>query len=223
MRRTNESGEFLMANVAWKRVRRAGGRFVDLLTVILGGIALLLLLQRFGYLLPSPKQSPSPAQERGVVAPDFSLPSLNGEEIRLSSLQGKVVLLSFWATWCPPCKAEMPSMQKLYEAYRDRGFTVLAVSSDRQGRTVVVPFMEEYGLTFPALLDPSGSVGFKYGVNGIPTNLVLDKQSRIAYRGVGPRDWNSTASFQLVEQLLGEPSATSKDGKQRPVASRMVP
>ncbi len=175
------------------------------LNVILAGIVLFLLLQRFGYLLPSPDARPPKVEERGTFAPDFQLSSLKGKEVRLSSFRGRVVLISFWATWCPPCRAEMPSMQKLYDAFKDRGFTILAVSSDRLGRDVVEPFMREYGLTFSALIDPRGKVGPLFRVPGIPTNFVLDKHGRIAYQGVGPRDWNSFSSFRLIEKLLAEP------------------
>jgi thiol-disulfide isomerase/thioredoxin len=84
----------------------------------------------------------------------MALPNLQGKTVRLTDLREKVVLINFWATWCDPCRAEMPSMHALYQDYRDKGFEILAISIDVQGKDVVAPFVDAYGLTFPILLDP---------------------------------------------------------------------
>jgi peroxiredoxin len=177
-------------------------------------IAVLLVLafflaRRQGYFLDSPSVEPGSRSERDVVAPEFVLPALDGPPVRLSDHRGKVVLLNFWATWCPPCRAEMPSMEKLYQGYRDRGLTILAISSEVSGRTVVEPFVRERGLTFPILLNPEGDVFAQYGVRGLPTSFVLDRQGRIVSAEIGARDWSSGAAREGVERLLAESGAAA--------------
>lgn len=165
----------------------------------------LALARRSGYLLPAPSV---PAATEAAERPEA--PSIAGEPLepgpsRLADYGGKVVLLNFWATWCPPCRAEMPSMQALYEAYRERGLVVLAVSVDVQGRSAVAPFIEARKLTFPVLLDPRSVAQSIYGVGAIPTSFLLDRRGRIVSREVGAMDWNSAAARSIVERLLGEP------------------
>ncbi len=163
-----------------------------------------LLARRQGFFLASPSVEVRAPAERGAVAPDFALPELVGAPVRLSDHQGQVVLLNFWATWCPPCRAEMPSMERLYQAYRNRGFVILAISGDRAGRSVVEPYVQERGLTFPILLDPDGDVFAQYGVRGLPTSYLLDRRGRIVSREVGARDWSGRAVRQVVERLMAE-------------------
>ena len=124
--------------------------------------------------------------------------------MRLSDLRGKVVLINFWATWCYPCRTEMPSMEALYQDYRDQDFEILAISIDVKEQAVVVPFVEEFKLTFPVLLDPRNVVGTRLRMGGIPTSYLLDKHGRIAGLEVGPRDWNSQKMRRLLDQLLSE-------------------
>ena len=172
-------------------------------------IAILLvvafsLARRQGFFLTSPSVEGRPQDERSFAAPDFAVPSLAGPTVRLSDHHDKVILLNFWATWCPPCRAEMPSMEKLYQAYRDRGLVILAISSDRMGRSVVEPYVQERGLTFPVLLDPEGEVFAQYGVRGLPTSYLLDRQGRVFSADVGARDWSGKTARQVVERLLAE-------------------
>lgn len=135
-----------------------------------------------------------------VKAPDFTLPDLNGNEVSLSDFRGKVVFLNFWATWCPPCRKEMPSMEVLYQRLKDKDFELLAVSLDRQGSSAVEPFIRDYGLTFPILLDLNGDLARTYKVRGIPSTFIVDKEGLIAERVVGARDWSSPDS---IEKFLG--------------------
>jgi peroxiredoxin len=100
------------------------------------------------------------------LAPDFAVPDLAGQAVRLSGLRGQVVLLNLWTTWCPPCREEMPSMQRLYERLKGRGFVLLAVSQDEAGKAAVEPFVRDLGLTFPVLIDPEHQVGDRFGVWG---------------------------------------------------------
>jgi len=162
------------------------------------------LARRQGFFLASPSVEEEPRDERSVIAPDFVSPDLSGAPVRLSDHQGKVILLNFWATWCPPCRAEMPSMEKLYQAYRDRGLVILAISSDRGGKSVVEPYVQERGLTFAVLLDPEGEVFAQYGVRGLPTSYLLDRRGRVFSADVGARDWSGRVARQVVERLLAE-------------------
>jgi peroxiredoxin len=110
-----------------------------------------------------------------VAAQDFGLPNLRGDYVRLSDYRGKVVFLNIWATWCPPCREEMPSMESLYQRLKGRDFEMLAVSIDREGEKVVRPFAAKYGLTFPALLDPDSKTSRLCGLTGIPESFIIDK------------------------------------------------
>jgi cytochrome c biogenesis protein CcmG/thiol:disulfide interchange protein DsbE len=144
-----------------------------------------------------------------ALAPDFAVPDLAGQAVRLSGLRGQVVLVNLWTTWCPPCREEMPSMQKLYERLKDRGFVLLAVSQDENGKAVVEPFVRELGLTFPVLVDPEHQVGDRYEVWGYPESFLIDREGRIVERIIGPRDWASPAQVATVEQLLETPTGQS--------------
>ncbi len=170
-----------------------------LLVVPLSSIA-----RRQGFFLASPSVEMKRQDERSVIAPDFALPSLAGSTIRFSDHHGRVILLNFWATWCPPCRAEMPSMEKLYQAYRGRGMVILAVSTDRTGRSVVESFVRERGVSFPVLLDPEGESFAEYGGRGLPTSFLVDRRGRIVSIEVGAQDWNSTTARMVVETLLNE-------------------
>jgi peroxiredoxin len=162
------------------------------------------MARRQGIVLDSPPMQLKASGERDVEAPEFALADLAGNRVRLSDHRGNVVLLNFWATWCPPCRAEMPSMEKLYQVYRDRGLVILAISGDRTNRSTVETFVQELGVTFPILLDPAGEVFAQYGVRGLPTSYLLDRRGRIVSAEAGARDWNSTAARQVVEALLKE-------------------
>ena len=121
-----------------------------------------------------------PAPQEGFLAPDFTLERLDGEEIRLSDLRGKVVLLNFWATWCPPCRSEMPAFQEAYVDYEEEGFVILAVNATRQDTPEkVVDFIAEYGLSFPIVLDETGEVNQLYLVQSLPTSFFIDEEGII--------------------------------------------
>ena len=119
----------------------------DKLTTVLLLIVAFLVLHRLGYFLRTPAIVPGKAETRETFPIDFTLRNLQGQVIRLSNLRGQVVLLNFWATWCPPCRAEMPSMQALYQDYREKGLAILAISSDVEGKDRVVPFIEKHGFS----------------------------------------------------------------------------
>ncbi len=128
-----------------------------------------------------------PVAERNVVklgepAPNFQLPDLNGHLVALSDLHGKVVLLNFWATWCGPCRVEMPSMEQLYRTFSRKDFEILAVSIDVQGVAITRPFQQEYHLTFPILHDADYRVGLTYGARTLPMTFLVDRQGVLRHR-----------------------------------------
>lgn len=125
----------------------------------------------------------------GDPAPDFTLPTLGGNPVRLTNYKGKVVFLNFWATWCPPCREEMPSMESLYQRLKGRDFEMLAVSIDSKGEDHVRSFVSKYALTFPVLLDPNKEVYRLYGLTGVPETFIVNKHGDIVLKIIGPQDW----------------------------------
>jgi peroxiredoxin len=172
-----------------------------------------MLLHTWGYLLGGSATETVPIHTRAVVAPDFSLLDAGGHLRRLSSFRGRVVLLNFWATWCPPCRSEMLSLEALYQAYKHQGFEVLAVASDVQGVEVVQPFVARHHLTFLPLLDTTSHVTRVYGVTTLPTTYVLDRQGRLVSVEVGGRDWTNAETRALIASLLdlGQQAAGPQD------------
>ncbi len=140
----------------------------------------------------------------GKAAPPFRLMDLEGAVHSLPDYQGKVVFLNFWATWCGPCKVEMPAMEALYQDFRDSGLEMLAVSVDQQGAAVTRPFKEAMGLSFPILHDSDYQVGLTYGARTLPMTYVIDRQGIIRQRIFGARDWNSQEARRLIRELLQE-------------------
>jgi thiol-disulfide isomerase/thioredoxin len=148
-------------------------------------------------------QAGIPFLRQSVPINDFTLPLLDGKNVKLSSLRGKVVFLNFWATWCPPCRGEMPSMEILYKRYRDKGIEFLAVDIMEE-KEQVSSFMKEFGLSFPAALDSSGAVSSMYGIRGIPTTFIIDRQGRIIVASVGGREWDTQAMFNAFDLFLND-------------------
>jgi thiol-disulfide isomerase/thioredoxin len=137
-------------------------------------------------------------------APDFTLVTLAGDSLRLSDLRGQVVLVNFWATWCPPCRAEMPAIEKVYRSFKPLGLEVLAVNlADQDGQAAVSGFIQELGLTFPIPLDLDGSVNARYTLRGLPSSFFIDRQGVIRSVVVGGP--MSEALIQSkIEKLLKE-------------------
>jgi len=138
-----------------------------------------------------------------VEAPDFTLKDLDGKTVRLADFRGKVVFLDFFPTWCVPCRAEMPAMERLHREFKGKGLVVLAVDIQESTRTVR-PFARELKLPFPALLDEDGSVASRYAVRPVPATYLIFRDGRIAWRAFGARDWNSPDSRQYFSQLLSD-------------------
>ncbi len=134
---------------------------------------------------------------KGDMAPDFTLTTLDGKKVQLSELKGKKVIVNFWATWCPPCKAEMPHMQNFYEDFSDEeNVEILAVNLTSEDKEESVQnFVQDYGLTFPIPLDTEGVVGETFQAITIPTSYMIDTKGRIQNKIVGPMDENMIKDF----------------------------
>jgi len=155
-----------------------------------GGIALARLIASSG-------------TEAGRPAPDFTLPYLNGSDVALNTIRGKVVLLNFWATWCGACRSEMPSLENLYRDFRHYpDFAVLTVSVDQRGKPAVAQFMASNGYNFPVLLDTSNATSSAYGVSGIPSTFVIGRDGKIVWNCVGALDWSNPSVREALKKLL---------------------
>ena len=148
-------------------------------------------------------------------APDFTVYGLDGDTLSLADLRGKVVFLNFWATWCPPCRREMPSMEKLWKALSDlEGFTIVAVDV-KESAQKVRRFAESQGYTFPIYLDPRGNAARSYRVRGIPTTFILNPQGQVIGGFVGGRVWDKPEvieGFRALVKYYREEAASSGDG-----------
>jgi thiol-disulfide isomerase/thioredoxin len=148
-------------------------------------------------------------EEMGIVLLDEPVPipvevrltDLKGRSVSFSEFKGKILFVNFWATWCPPCREEMPSMEKLHTRLKHKDFVILAVDL-MEPASKVEAFFQEFKLTFMALLDSNGEVGSLFGIRSIPTTLILDKNGMIIGIAVGPRDWASKKSIALFEYLI---------------------
>ena len=144
-----------------------------------------------------------PVADEGIDIIDFTLPMPDGREFTLSHLRGKAVFLNFWATWCPPCREEMPSMEALYQRFKDNGLEIAAINLGETG-PMVSAFMNEYNLSFPAVLDLRSGIGSMYGVRAIPTTFIIDRRGLIVARLVGSIDWYTPGVIAAFEALLAQ-------------------
>ena len=148
--------------------------------------------------------SSSPSPREGFLAPDFTLDTLQGEKVTLSDLRGKIVLINLWATWCPPCRAEMPALEKSYELYKDSGVVILGVNlTNQDSEKDVSRFVEEFGLTFPILLDRDGNVSALYQLMGLPTTYFVNREGIIRTVVVGG-PMSETFIRSKIEALVKE-------------------
>lgn len=166
-------------------------------------VVLFLLGQNNSYLKYSPL-------EAGRPAPNFTLPGLDGKMVSLSDYKGHVVLVNIWATWCPPCIDEMPSMEALYNIFKSEDFEILAISIDAMGAKAVAPFMKKYNLSFPALLDPAGTIKTLYQATGVPESFIINKQGILVEKIIGPRNWAAPEVVRFLRDLIMQPP-TQKD------------
>lgn len=140
----------------------------------------------------------------GFLAPDFTLEALDGGQVTLTDLRGKVALVNLWASWCPPCRAEMPAIEKVYQAYQSQGLVVLGINTTYQdSEPQARAFVEQYGLSFPILLDRTGEVSRRYLLRALPTSFFVDRRGVIRSVVVGG-PMSETLIQSNVEALLRE-------------------
>ncbi len=176
-----------------RQVRLPAMGLALLLTVVTAAAALSDEVKSLG--LQQPKET--------VEAPDFTLRDLNGKTVQLRDFRGKVVFLNFFATWCVPCRLEMPAMDRLYQSNKDKGLLVLALDL-REGVKPVRSFLRELKVSFPALLDEDGTVAFMYGVRPLPTTYLVGRDGNLLWRAYGAREWDSAEARQYFAQVLAD-------------------
>ncbi len=135
----------------------------------------------------------------GNRARDFTLETLSGTEASLADYQGSIVLINFWATWCAPCRDEVPALQAAYDAYQEDGFAVLGVNVE-ESRSTIIPFVTEFDITYPILLDQAGQVLKLYRTLGLPTSILVDRDGVIQVRHIGYLSANQLERY-LAELL----------------------
>lgn len=146
--------------------------------------------------------TPASSAAEGFLAPDFAVKDLAGQEQKLSGLKGKVVLVNFWATWCPPCREEIPSLMKLNKSMAGKNFQMLAISIDDGGKDMVERYFRVSGNSLPAYLDTSGVAAKIYGTTGVPETFIVDKSGVIQKKIVGGLDWGSPDVIAYLDELL---------------------
>ncbi|PYM60867.1 MAG: hypothetical protein DMD79_14760 [Candidatus Rokuibacteriota bacterium] len=189
---------------------------LELMAGVVSMAALLVVAARWG----DTRRGPAGSEAFDVMrlhptepAPPFQLPDLEGRPVRLEDLRGRVVLMNFWASWCGPCRDEIPAIEALSREFRSRGLTVLAVDY-READPIVGGFVREFGLTVPVLLDRDGAVGERYRVVALPATFVVDRQGALVGAALGFRDWTSAAARTYVAELLT--AGSGRDLARRP-------
>ncbi len=140
--------------------------------------------------------------KHSVAAPEFTLKNLTGDSVRLEQFRGDYILLNFWATWCPPCVKEMPSMEQLQQKFMDKGIHVVAISLDKESEEKVAAFVARLNLSFPILLDPDGIVSDPYGARELPSTFILNPDGRVIAAAKGERDWYGEEAISYFDELL---------------------
>lgn len=148
--------------------------------------------------------APPPSPREGFSAPGFTLDLLEGGQVTLSDLRGKVVLVNFWATWCPPCRAEMPAIEKIYQSFKPLGLEVLAINvTNQDSETAADVFARDLDLTFPIPLDRNGETAARYALRGLPSSYFIDREGVIRSVVVGG-PMNEALIQSKVEEILKE-------------------
>lgn len=148
-------------------------------------------------------------------APDFATTDAEGAGVTLESYAGKVVILNFWATWCPPCRLEMPSMEKLYQDFKDEGLAIVAVNF-MESPEVVAEFVREEGLTYPILMDRQGRIAESYGVRRLPETVIIGRNGNLLGKTTGYKDWYKQDVRALAAALLKDEEAVMRSAREAP-------
>lgn len=171
------------------------------------GLALVLALAAAPLWAHAPRfhQAPLVEFERPVPAPELALRTVAGAPVRLEDFRGRYVLVNFWATWCPPCVRELPSLERLSRTLADAPFTVLAVSVDAEGAPKVRPFLARMGVTFPVALDPDSRAAGRYGARDLPATFLVDPHGRVIVAAKGERDWAHPNLVEYLREVIARP------------------
>lgn len=199
------------ADVPPDRERPNWRRWIAVVGIMVPTAAVLALLA-YGF-TRDPKYIPTPLIAR--PATPFTLTLFDGTVLRLEDLRGKVIFLNFWASWCPPCRAEARPLEAAWQTYRDQGVVFVGVNIQDQEEAARA-FLEEFGITYPNGMDPGGKIAIDYGVWGLPETFFIDPEGRITYKHVGALGW-PTITAKLDEALRGVMSASEGRGDYRPV------
>jgi DsbE subfamily thiol:disulfide oxidoreductase len=183
-------------------------------------------LQAQGKRAPSVDYSAIPKLEEvkdHPVAPDFTLAGPDGRKISLKDFRGKLVILNFWASWCGPCRSEMPTMVKLHHEFRGKDFEIVAVNV-KDKREDALAFMKSMKVTFPVMMDPEGEAGLLYGAFGMPITYLIDAKGVVLARLLGDADWYTPKTRELIRALLDKKkySAASRIDSPPPAVAAMV-
>jgi peroxiredoxin len=135
-----------------------------------------------------------------IAAPNFMLMDMEGEKHQLSDYKGKTVIVNFWATWCPPCRAEMPSMERAWQKIKDQGIAMLAINVGEDEDTIFT-FLGDYPANFTVLLDQNSKVSELWPLRGLPTTFIVDPKGKIIYRAIGGREWDDDKLLNMIKQL----------------------
>ncbi|SDM65178.1 Peroxiredoxin [Geoalkalibacter ferrihydriticus] len=176
-------------------------RYVPVFVVLLLLAATLFIMGG----APRPDAPPAPSVRVGTVAPDFTLRTYDGDTVTLSHLRGKVVLINFWATWCPPCRAEKPALEKLYQRFSNRDdFEILAVNVEEDAQRALDVYLERNPHSFPIPIDAQARVQELYRVYRFPETFILDRNGIVVDHVIGGRDWTDAQVIAYISRLLGE-------------------
>ncbi len=184
-----------------KSKRRNAKALIFIVFIVIALAIGIWLKGKNSFFAPSYHPRPNPGQP----APDFAFHGLDGRTITLADYKGKVVILNIWATWCPSCVEEMPSLEKLSQELKGANFQLLAVSIDAQGADAVAPFMRNHRLTFPALLDEHSMSQRLYGITGVPESFIINKKGIVDKVVIGPVDWDAPEVVRYFRELIQEP------------------
>jgi peroxiredoxin len=173
-------------------------RFAIIFLLVAIGVGLYFLLARQR---PASDFRSRSSLKVGDPAPEFALPSLTGKTVQLADYRGRPVFLNFWATWCPPCREEMPSMEALYRKFKGLGLEFMTISLDDDGEGLVRDFLSARSLTFPVLRDAKKEVANRYGLTGVPETFIINHYGEVLAKIVGPQDWASPKWIDFFERL----------------------
>jgi DsbE subfamily thiol:disulfide oxidoreductase len=167
-------------------------------------ILVALFIAAIALILFSVKREETPKTKAvvGLNAPEFSLSDPSGRTYTLAELKGSVVFINFWATWCPPCIEEMPSLQNLYNGFKDNKEFRMVTILYKDDYEKAMAYMKQNNYALPVLIDREGKAAKAYGVTGVPETYIVDKQGILRQKVIGPADWNSTEADSLIANLL---------------------